>query len=219
MPHLKLRDGAELYYEKHGNGPPLFLVPGPGRRRPMVGRRMWPSSRANSPWSCTIIAAPAAARCRRSTYSVDADGRRRAAADRRRWASTRSTGAAIRPAARWARCWRSSIPARIDRLVLSATWAKTDAFFRRLFEVRARTLRELGPAAYQKSSALALNSPCWVRDHDADLAAAGGQGQRDHPGARDRAVAHRRDHRARPARPAADGEGADPGDLSPATTW
>ena len=30
MPHVKLRDGAELYYEKHGNGPPLFLVPGLG---------------------------------------------------------------------------------------------------------------------------------------------------------------------------------------------
>jgi len=30
MPHLKLRDGAELYYEKNGSGPPLFLVPGLG---------------------------------------------------------------------------------------------------------------------------------------------------------------------------------------------
>src|SRR5471030_1641492 len=30
MPHLKLRDGAELYYDKQGNGPPLFLVPGLG---------------------------------------------------------------------------------------------------------------------------------------------------------------------------------------------
>ena len=40
-------------------------------------------------------------------------------------------------------------PERIDRLVLSATWAKTDAFFRRLFEVRAQVLKELGPAAYQ----------------------------------------------------------------------
>ena len=65
-----------------------------------------------------------------------------------------------------------SHPDRIDRLVLSATWAKTDAFFRRLFETRALMLKELGPAAYQKSSALALNSPWWVRDHDADLAAA-----------------------------------------------
>ena len=30
MPHVKLRDGAELYYEKHGSGPPLLLVPGLG---------------------------------------------------------------------------------------------------------------------------------------------------------------------------------------------
>src|SRR5258708_37896797 len=29
-PHLQLRDGAELYYETHGSGPPLFLVPGLG---------------------------------------------------------------------------------------------------------------------------------------------------------------------------------------------
>ena len=55
---------------------------------------------------------------------------------------------------------------RIDRLVLSATWAKTDAFFRRLFEVRALMLRELGPKAYTKSSALALNMPSWIRDHE-----------------------------------------------------
>ena len=30
MPHVKLRDGAEIYYEKHGSGPPLLLVPGLG---------------------------------------------------------------------------------------------------------------------------------------------------------------------------------------------
>src|SRR5262249_35183760 len=30
MPHMKLRDGGELYYEKQGSGPPLFLVPGLG---------------------------------------------------------------------------------------------------------------------------------------------------------------------------------------------
>ena len=33
-------------------------------------------------------------------------------------------------------------------------------------------VKQLGPAAYQKSSALALNSPAWTRDHDAELAAA-----------------------------------------------
>ena len=30
MPHVKLRDGAELYYESRGHGPPLFLVAGLG---------------------------------------------------------------------------------------------------------------------------------------------------------------------------------------------
>src|SRR5712664_4270644 len=63
-------------------------------------------------------------------------------------------------------------PDRLSRLVLSATWAKTDAFFRRLLEVRSLTLKELGPAAYLNGSALALNMPSWVRDHDAELAAA-----------------------------------------------
>ena len=63
-------------------------------------------------------------------------------------------------------------PERIDRLVLSSTWARTDAFFRRLFEVRSLMLRELGPAAYLKASALALNMPSWVRDHDGDLSVA-----------------------------------------------
>ena len=62
-------------------------------------------------------------------------------------------------------------PERIDRLVLSATWAKTDAFFRRLFEVRALMLRELGPAAYLKAQRAGAQLPSWVRDHDADLAA------------------------------------------------
>src|SRR5262249_37311911 len=61
--------------------------------------------------------------------------------------------------------------ARRDRLVFSATWAGPDAFFRRLFAVRAQVLKELGPVAYVKSSALALNMPAWVRDHDAELAA------------------------------------------------
>ena len=83
--------------------------------------------------------------------------------------------------------------------MLSSTWAKTDAFFRRLFEVRSLMLRELGPAAYLKSSALALNMPSWVRDHDADLSAAEASANETIPHARDRAVAHRGHRGARPA--------------------
>ena len=40
-------------------------------------------------------------------------------------------------------------PDRIALLVLGGTWARPDARFRRLFEFRARVLRELGPEAYE----------------------------------------------------------------------
>src|SRR5205814_6720625 len=38
---------------------------------------------------------------------------------------------------------------RIASLVLGGTWARPDARFRRLFEFRARVLREMGPEAYE----------------------------------------------------------------------
>jgi aminoacrylate hydrolase len=170
MPHLKLRDGAELYYEKHGNGPPLFLVPGLGG-----DGRWWGANVPELAKKFTIVVhdhrGTGRSSLSRITYSVaqmadDALQLIEALGfDKVHWCG-HSTGGAM------GQVLAIDHPARIDRLVLSATWGKTDAFFRRLFEVRALMLRELGPAAYQKSSALALNSPWWVRDHDADLAAA-----------------------------------------------
>ena len=132
---------------------------------------MSPSSPSNSPSSCTIIAAPARSTLSRITYSVEQmaddalqliDG---LGFDKVHWCG-HSTGGAM------GQVLAIDHPGRIDRLVLSATWARTDAFFRRSVRGPRADLRELGPAAYQKSSALALNSPWWVRDHDADLAAA-----------------------------------------------
>ena len=170
MPHLKLRDGAELYYEKHGKGPPLFLVPGLGG-----DGRWWGENVATLAKHFTVVVhdhrGTGRSTLSRITYSVEQmagdalqliDG---LGFDKVHWCG-HSTGGAM------GQVLAIEHAARIDRLVLSATWARTDAFFRRLFEVRALMLRELGPAAYQKSSALALNSPWWVRDHDADLVAA-----------------------------------------------
>jgi aminoacrylate hydrolase len=170
MPHFKLRDGAELYYEKHGNGPPLFLVPGLGG-----DGRWWGANVPELAKKFTIVVhdhrGTGRSSLSRISYSVEqmADDALQLIEglgfDRVHWCG-HSTGGAM------GQVLAIDHPARIDRLVLSATWGKTDAFFRRLFEVRALMLKELGPAAYQKSSALALNSPWWVRDHDADLAAA-----------------------------------------------
>ena len=170
MPHFKLRDGAELYYERHGNGPPLFLVPGLGG-----DGRWWGANVTELARKFTVVAhdhrGTGRSTLSKIAYSVDqmaGDALQLIEGlgfDRVHWCG-HSTGGAM------GQVLAIDHAARIDRLVLSATWARTDAFFRRLFEVRALMLRELGPAAYQKSSALALNSPWWVRDHDADLAAA-----------------------------------------------
>jgi len=169
MAHLRLRDGAELYYEKQGSGPALFLVPGLGG-----DGRFWDANARELSRRFTVIVHDHRGTARsthaRIKYSVEqmADDALQLIDElgfaKVHWCG-HSTGGAM------GQVLAISQPDRIDRLVLSATWAKSDAFFRRLFEVRAQVLRELGPAAYLKSSALALNMPSWVRDHDADLAA------------------------------------------------
>lgn len=170
MPHLKLRDGAELYYEKHGDGPPLFLVPGLGG-----DGRWWGANVAELAGKFTVVVHDHRGAGRSTLSKIEYSVGQMAddalqlieglGFDKVHWCG-HSTGGAM------GQVLAIEHGARIDRLVLSATWARTDAFFRRLFEVRALMLKELGPAAYQKSSALALNSPWWIRDHDADLAAA-----------------------------------------------
>src|SRR4029077_20069972 len=170
MSHLKLRDGAELYYETHGSGPPLFLVPGLGG-----DGRFWGDNVAALAEQFTVVLHDHRG-TGRSTLSKIAYSVEQMADDalqlidglgfaRVHWCG-HSTGGAM------GQVLAIDHADRIDRLVLSSTWARTDAFFRRLFEVRSLMLRELGPAAYLKSSALALNMPSWVRDHDAELAAA-----------------------------------------------
>jgi aminoacrylate hydrolase len=170
MAKLKLRDGAELYYETHGSGPPLMLVAGLGG-----DGRFWDAHLPELARNFAVIVhdhrGTARSTLSRIDYSVaqmadDAlqliDG---LGLEKVHWCG-HSTGGAM------GQVLACDHPRRIDRLVLSATWAKTDAYFRRLFEVRAMVLRELGPVAYQKSSALALHMAAWVRDHDSDLAAA-----------------------------------------------
>ena len=170
MPNITLRDGAELYYEQSGNGPPLFLVSGLGG-----DGRFWTPHVAELAKSFTVVVhdhrGTGRSAMSKIAYSVaqmaddalqliDALG-----FDRVHWCG-HSTGGAM------GQILAIEHPRRIDRLVLSATWAKSDVFFNRLFDARAQVLRELGAKAYTRSSALALNMPSWVRDHDADLAAA-----------------------------------------------
>jgi aminoacrylate hydrolase len=175
MPHLKLHDGAELFYEKRGNGPPLFLVPGLGG-----DGRFWADNATALAERFTVVVHDHRGTGRSTLSRIDYSVAQMAddalqlieglGLDKVHWCG-HSTGGAM------GQVLAIEHPERIDRLVLSATWARTDAFFRRLFEVRAQVLRELGPAAYLKSSALALNMPSWIRDHDTELSAAEGRAE------------------------------------------
>ena len=169
MPHIPLRDGATLYYETHGSGPPLLLVSGLGGVT-----SFWQPHVAAFARHFTVVLhdhrGTGRSALSRIDYSVgqmadDAVQLMDALGIARAHYIGHSTGGAM------GQVIATDHPARISKLVLCGTWAKTDAFFRRLFEVRSLMLKHLGPEAYSKASALALHMPSWVRDHDAELAA------------------------------------------------
>ena len=53
-------------------------------------------------------------------------------------------------------------PNRLASVVLSATWTKADAYFRRLFTLRKELLQRLGPSVYLQASTLVLYPSWWV---------------------------------------------------------
>ena len=169
MPHITLRDGATLFHEIHGSGPPLLLVPGLGG-----AATFWEPHVDAFARHFTVILHDHRG-CGRSAlsrieYSVeqmadDALQLMDALSIRRAHWVGHSTGGAMGQAV------AVDHPERIEKLVLCGTWAKTDAYFRRAFDLRAAVLRALGPVAYTKASGLSLRAPFWIRDHEDVLAA------------------------------------------------
>ena len=162
MAILKLRDGAELYYEVQGEGPPLLLVPGLGgvgtffaEHVPELAKRFRVVVHDHRG---TGRSTPS-----RIDYSVEQmTGDLLQLMDaldlRKAHLCGHSTGGVIGQTLALDR------PERLDRLVLSATWTKADAYFHRLLEVRAETLRKAGPALYVRSNALWMRPPALTRD-------------------------------------------------------
>ncbi len=163
MSELRLADGGRLHYSLTGMGPPLLLVPGLGG---IAG--FWDFVLPTLADRFTVILHDHRG-CGRSSlepidFSIDQmAGDVLALLDHlevdRVHLVGHSTGGAI------GQTIALDHANRLDRLVLSATWAAPDAYFRALFATRAAILRSGGPALYLQSSALSLHPPAWIRDH------------------------------------------------------
>jgi len=162
MPTVRVRD-TTLYYESHGDGPPVMLVAGlgglggywapqiapfAGRFRAIVhdhrgtGRSEW----SDIAYSVEQMAAD-------TLGLMDALGLRRA------HFVGHSTGGAI------GQIIALEHPERLATLVLADTWPKADAYFRWCFEVRKALLLGPGLAAYQHAAPLFLYPPWFIDAH------------------------------------------------------
>jgi len=167
MPTVSIGD-ADIYYEEAGQGPPLLLVPG------LSGQgSFWAKQVPDLARDFRVIVHDHRG-AGQSTHSRIAYSVEQMAADvlrlmdalglARAHFAGHSTGGAI------GQVLATDHPSRLESLVLSATWAGPDPYFRRLFEGRKQMLLTQGIEAYLRASVLVLAPPRWVSDNDAALA-------------------------------------------------
>src|SRR6266849_8642306 len=159
MPRIAIGD-CQLYYERHGAGFPVLFVSGLGgygafwrEQIPVFAKRFEVIVHDHRGIGQSDHS--------RISYTVD-----RMAADvielmdalelERAHLVGHSTGGAI------AQILAIEHPKRLASVVLSATWTKPDAYFRRLFGMRKDILLRLGPSAYVQSNTLFLYPSWWV---------------------------------------------------------
>jgi aminoacrylate hydrolase len=163
MPAVSL-DDAEIHYEEQGAGPPLLLVPG------LSGLgSFWAKQVADLARDFRVVVhdhrgagRSSHSRIRYSVEQMAADVlglMDRLDIDAAHLVG-HSTGGAI------GQVIAQDHPERLRRLVLSATWAGPDPFFRRCFAARKDVLLHQGMEAYVRASALTLYPPLWISAHD-----------------------------------------------------
>lgn len=168
MPKMKVTDG-EIYYERHGSGPPLMTAAGLGG----VGSFWAPQLEAWTPHVEVILhdhRGTGQSSRDLITYSVAqmardvielADG---LGIERFHFAG-HSAGAAI------GQELALRHPDRVLSAVLAAGWGRRDPWFARCFETRATLLRTAGPEAYVRAQGLFILPPWWASANDAKLVA------------------------------------------------
>lgn len=166
MPHVSIGD-ADIYYEEHGRGPALMLVPGLGGQGAFWGPQVRDFARD---FRVIVHDHRGAGRSTHSRieYSVDQMARDTIAlmdklgVERAHYVG-HSTGGAM------GQTIAQDHPERLASLVLSATWPGRDAYFRRCFETRKELLLHRGFESYWRASVVMLRPPRWVSEHDAAI--------------------------------------------------
>jgi aminoacrylate hydrolase len=160
---------AGIYYEESGRGEPLLLVPG------LSGRgSFWSNQVADFSRDFRVVVHDHRG-TGRSTHSRIRYSVEQMAGDVLHLMDAlgiesahlvgHSTGGAI------GQVMALDHPGRLRSLVLSATWAGPDPYFRRLFESRKGVLLTQGVEAYLQASALFMSPPAWISANDALLSA------------------------------------------------
>jgi aminoacrylate hydrolase len=166
MPRIVIGDGA-LYYERQGVGFPVMLVSG------LSGfASFWTDLVPGFAKSFDVVTHDhrgiGQSDLTRSGFTVD-----RMAADviglmdaleiERAHIVGHSTGGAI------AQILAIEQPKRVASIVLSASWTKPDAYFRRFFGMRKDILLRLGPSAYVQANSLFLYPGWYVARNNEQL--------------------------------------------------
>jgi len=166
MPKADLGD-LQLYYEVHGEGPPVLLVPGLGG----VGAYWLPNIPAFAAKHRVIIhdhRGTGQSSRSKIEYSVDqmTDDLVRLMdhlkIDRAHLVG-HSTGGAI------GQTLAAVHPERLASLVIYSSWTKADPFFKRIFDARRTLLSTAGTAAYVRSTAVFLYPDWWINGNTALL--------------------------------------------------
>ncbi len=167
MPIVRAEDGCNLHVEAEGQGPPLLLIAG------LSGLSdFWNGLRPLLEHSFRVISFDQRGTGRserpEQSYTIERMARDGIAIldaldVRTAHVLGHSTGGAI------AQTLAVTSPERVERLVLSATWARPDYHFLSLFEMRLAVLRLAGPRPYQRLSHCLAYPPQWMNDHKDEL--------------------------------------------------
>lgn len=163
MPFAPLPDGDQIYYETHGEGPPLLIVTGLGGRA-----GFWHGHLPQLTPHFQVILHDHRG-CGQSNlthmeYSVEQMADDVAALLGHLGISGasfigHSTGGAIGQAL------ALDHPGSVSRLMLASSWAGQDPFFNELFRSRKRMILELGPDEYVRTLSIIGYPPDWLREN------------------------------------------------------